>query len=315
MEQLYSASGTESLTPDALWRKRIGLEKQRCVYDGEEGQLRGVRKRLLVLAAKSALRLSGLYARGLRNAFQIELRAVEFTFPQLPEALNGFRILHLSDFHFRRGCPAFSDTIAESVKGLEADICLLSGDFRFGHCGAVDHVPGQLAHVLRGVQTRHGTFSVLGNHDVSQFAEMFPALGVTMLVNRGVAIEMGDAVLWIGGIDDPHGYRCHSVEHALRHAPHGAFRILLAHSPEAVQEASRHAVDLYLCGHTHGGQIRLPIVGAIETNAPSAPRQCLRGKWTFGTTQGYTNVGLGATDLPVRYNCPPEAALITLRRV
>ncbi|HNR30678.1 MAG TPA: metallophosphoesterase family protein [Candidatus Hydrogenedentes bacterium] len=305
----------DDATPEAFWRKRLELERRYRMTEGDEDDFHSARKAWWVRAIKTTLRLSGLYARGRRNAMRPVLKHVALPIERLPEALDGLRILHLSDFHFRQRAPQFAETAAACLDGAAADLCVMTGDFRFGYFGPSDHVLEQLATVLRGVSIREGNYAVLGNHDVSVLRDSLEDMGVRVLVNAGEAVAVGDATLWIGGVDDPHDFECASVPHAMRHAPNDAFRILLAHTPEVVYEARAHGVALCLCGHTHGGQVRFPFIGAIESNARGAPRQCLMGPWRLGEMFGHTSIGLGTTDLPVRYNCPPEATLLTLRRV
>ena len=98
---------------------------------------------------------------------------------------------------------------------------------------------------------------------------------------------------------------------AFRDVPAQAFTIFLAHSPEAYQQAAQCQAQLYLCGHTHGGQICLPERGPILTNS-RAPRFTASGSWQYRNMQGYTSRGAGPSGIPLRFNCPGEIALITL---
>ena len=83
------------------------------------------------------------------------------------------------------------------------------------------------------------------------------------------------------------------------------------HTPEMIPEAAQHGIDLYLCGHTHGGQICLPLIAPLLTQA-NCPRRYTRGAWRYGQVHGYTNTGAGASGVAVRFLCPPEIALIEL---
>lgn len=170
-----------------------------------------------------------------------------------------------------------------------------------------------MADILSGIRTRYGTYGILGNHDLSDIVPGLTSIGVRMLINRGEAVFHHGAPLWIGGVDDPHRFRSDSLEDALHGAPPGTFILLLAHSPELIAEAAGAGVGLYLCGHTHGGQVRFPLLGMIHINA-RCERRYAAGRWTYGAMQGYTTSGLGVTDVPVRFLCKPEAVMITLRR-
>ncbi|MHC4946106.1 MAG: metallophosphoesterase, partial [Planctomycetota bacterium] len=92
-----------------------------------------------------------------------------------------------------------------------------------------------------------------------------------------------------------------------------AFKVLAVHTPELFQEASDAGIDLYLCGHTHGGQICLPWIGPVLLNS-HCPRRLTRGRWKQGSMQGYTSTGAGSSMVPLRFNCAPEIALIELKK-
>lgn len=313
MHEPATASSLPPVPRDGLWTRRLDLERQHGLCAGREEDQRNWRKSITVWGIRTILKSAGLYARGLQNALQPQLRRIDITLPRMSPTFDGLRVLHLSDFHFRRSDSAFADAIAACLSGIETDLCLLTGDYRFGYYGPVDHIEPFLQRILAGIHAPFGCYGVFGNHDVSPMLDLLNKVGVHMLINEGAAVAARGLKIWIGGVDDPHKFRCDDVDKALAGAPEGALRILLAHSPESILAAAERDVDLYLCGHTHAGQIRFPLVGAIETNARRAPRVCVQGRWAINGTEGYTSWGLGTTDLPVRYNCPPEAVLITLR--
>ncbi len=298
---------------EALWRKRVDMEHRWNLREGDEGDFHDLRSEIRATLATFVLKLFRLYERGRRNALTPGLTQLTFRYPNLPESLDGLSILHLSDFHFSINDTMFTEAIAKLVKGMDVDLCLMTGDYRYGHFGPQDKVQEHMHRVLSGFEARYGVFGVLGNHDLSEVVPQLRDLGVRVLLNEGVLLPVGNARVWIGGVDDPHKFRCDSLEDALAEAPLDAFKILLIHSPERVPEAVRYGVDLYLCGHTHGGQVCLPVIGMVYPNARCAP-QYVKGVWKAGPMQGFTTRGLGTTDLPIRYHCPPEAALITLRR-
>ncbi|MBI2422749.1 MAG: metallophosphoesterase [Candidatus Hydrogenedentes bacterium] len=296
----------------ALWQRRLDLEQHWGLHGGAEDRFRNAHAKWSTLTIRTILQVLGLYEKGLANARRPILRHLDLRFPELPAALNGFRILHLSDFHFSRTDTAFVDAVAALLAGVEADVCCITGDFRFGHFGPVDHVETMLQRALAGVTSPLGHYAILGNHDVSTMLPHLARAGVEVLVNGGVALEHGGSTVWIGGVDDPHRFKCAGFEAAFEGAAEAQFRIALVHTPECIASAWRHGADLYLCGHTHGGQICLPWLGAIHTNA-RCPKQYRKGVWNWEGMQGHTTPGLGATDVRVRFNCPPEAALITLQ--
>lgn len=240
-------------------------------------------------------------------------RDVTLTYGNLPPAFDGFRILHLADLHFMKRDPAFGAAIAEHVRGIEADLCVMTGDYRYEHFGNYDHVFRDLRGLLAAIRARHGVLAVLGNHDLSAFVEPFRAMGVDVLINESRELRLrGDRILF-AGVDDPHRFQCDDIHAAMAEVPPEEFTVLLAHSPELGPVAPGHGVDLYLCGHTHCGQVCLPGVGALFWNA-RVPRKYAQRLWRKGRTWGYTSPGLGTTDLPVRFACPGGAVVFELRR-
>lgn len=303
--------GPESHVVAACWQRRLAFEQKHGLEQGDETLLKTWQMRLLVAAATFGLKAAGLYERGRRNARSPLLRRQDIVLEGMPPALDGLRILHLSDFHFPRADEPFVAALTELLSGIETDCCVLTGDYKYGHYGPADHVPGLLKRVLAGVRSRHGVQAILGNHDLASMVPMLEAIDIDVLVNCGLALEHNGASLWLGGVDDPHKYRAAHLPGAFAGAPEEAFRIALVHTPECFDEAAALGARLYLCGHTHGGQLRLPLLGAIKLNA-RCPREYTRGHWTFGAMHGYTTDGLGVTDFPLRFNCPPEACLFTL---
>lgn len=281
--------------------------------DKDETALAGFFFTCLIYAIRLTLIMLGIYRRGILNARQIQVVHRDIAIHGLPEALEGFRILHISDFHFPRRFPKFAETIGKILDGLEIDLCCVTGDYRYGYFGPADHIAPHLHTALQGVHSQHGVYAVLGNHDRLYTGELLEASGVPVLFNEGILLDHNDQPLWICGIDETHFYKCDDIDAALQDRPENAFSILLSHSPEDTQKAAAKGVSLYLAGHTHGGQIRLPFIGALIYNA-HCNRNQVWGVWHINTMAGHTTAGIGATDVPVRYNCPPEAAVLTLKR-
>ena len=254
----------------------------------------------------------GLLRRGERNALDVKVRAMRLTFPDLPAAFEGFRILFLSDLHID-GLAGLAEAIVEKIGGLEYDLCILGGDYRFEIYGPYLAANRYLEKVVGSIRAPQGVLGILGNHDFAEVAPFLEGLGVTMLVNEAREIEKDGESLWVAGLDDPHYYGCDDLEAALSGVPAGAFKILAVHSPELFREAAAAGVSLYLCGHTHGGQIRLPLLGPMMVNA-RCPRRLAAGLWRYKRMQGYTSRGAGSSMVPVRFRCPPEVDLIELGR-
>jgi hypothetical protein len=166
--------------------------------------------------------------------------------------------------------------------------------------------------LLPRIHAQHGVFGTLGNHDDAAIAIELERMGIRMLVNDAAELERGIESIWIAGTDDDFDYKCDDLGLAMEEVPRHAFTVLMAHTPDLYRQAVELDVNLYLCGHTHGGQIRVPGIGALRSNA-ICPRKYTYRHWRYQQMHGYTSGGIGCSSLPVRLNCPPELVLITLR--
>lgn len=263
------------------------------------------------MAVSTIFRLLGCYDKGLANALAPELNEYEIACPGLPAAFDGFTILLLTDLHLD-GLPGLTDRIITRLKERHFDLCLLGGDIRMETYGPMAPSLRELRRLIPHIEAKHGIFGVLGNHDCIEMLPDFEEAGVLMLVNDAAELRQGGESLWLVGLDDPHYYRTHDPARAFADVPPAAFSILLAHSPEACEEAARHDAALYLCGHTHGGQICFASGLALYTNS-RAPRHTARGFWRWQEMQGFTSRGVGASGSPLRFNCPGELAVLQLR--
>jgi predicted MPP superfamily phosphohydrolase len=272
---------------------------------------RGQKHQALCALLRIALRLTGLRQRGEQNALNPVMREIRLTYDNLPESFCGFKILHLTDLH-ADGLKGLADVVSERLGSLEVDLCVLTGDYRFQVRGPCHDIYPPMERILHSVNARLGVVGILGNHDASEEVPALERLGVRMLINESLELRRGHESAWVIGLDDPHYYGCDDLPTALREVPSEAFKILLVHTPEIIKEAEEHGVDLYLCGHTHGGQICLPFIGPIVINA-HCHRAYARGVWQYKNLQGYTSAGVGTSGVPVRFFCPPEIGLIELR--
>jgi predicted MPP superfamily phosphohydrolase len=272
--------------------------------------LRAENHQTLCTLLRLALRLTGLQSRGEQNALTPVVRGVRLAYDNLPERFCGFRILHLTDLH-ADGLMGFADVVSERIRDLDVDLCVMTGDYRFGVSGSCQRVYPPMERILNSINARLGIIGILGNHDVSDEIPELERMGVRMLINEALELRHNRDSLWVIGVDDPHYYGCDDLPGALRSVPSEAFKILLVHTPEIIKEAAESGVNLYLCGHTHGGQICLPLIGPIITHT-DCPREYLRGVWKYKNLQGYTSTGVGTSGVPVRFFCPPEIGLIEL---
>ena len=264
----------------------------------------------LAIILEKMLQWSGLLKPGLANALSHRLIELDLTLERLPASFDGFKILYMSDLHLD-ALNGLAEALVKMTAGLNPDICLLGGDYRFQVKGPCHNVYPEMEKLLKGLDPPHGVLGILGNHDFAEEAEELSRMGVEMLLNRARPVERQGDLLWFVGLDDPHFYGCDDLEGALAPVPPQSCKVLAVHTPELWQEAAGRGIDLYLCGHTHGGQIRLPLIGAPLLNA-ACPKRFTDGFWTHGGMQGYTSRGAGSSMVPVRFNCPPEVVLITL---
>jgi predicted MPP superfamily phosphohydrolase len=250
----------------------------------------------------------------------LEVRQVNIRLRRLPEAFDGFRIAQISDIHYGPYMgSAGVDRAMRLARSFHPDLIALTGDFVShpwrqpnGRAGAMFVEP--CADVLAQYKDAR-LAAVLGNHDHWNNPGIVEAglkeRGIPVLRNTAFPLERGSDRIWIAGVDDVLA-RAADLNRALHAIPMNEATILLAHEPDYADHASRFAVDLQLSGHSHGGQVRLPGVGALVL--PFLARKYPIGLNRVGGMQVYTNVGLGVINPPVRFLCPPEVTFLTLSK-
>jgi uncharacterized protein len=261
---------------------------------------------------KTFLKTTGLWPLAVKNTSQYRIVEHTVPIPHLPESFDGFRIMHLSDLHIE-GMIDKGKALQAALSSLQYDLCVMTGDFRFLTYGHYDKTLTLMESLVNTIQAPYGVTGILGNHD---WLEMVPGLercGIRMLLNEAQSLEKGSDAIWLLGLDDVHYYETGDLEKAIRLAPTDAVRILLVHSPEIIPEASTAGMDLYLCGHSHGGQICLPGGKPIITHC-RCPRAYKAGPWQFHSMRGYTSRGVGTSLFPIRLFCFPEIIIHTLTR-
>lgn len=241
----------------------------------------------------------------------------------LPADLHGMRVVQFSDIHLDEYTePFFLRRVIERINQLNPDAVFLTGDFvtsSAGHQSSVREAAWQCAEMLKGLECR-SVYAILGNHDVGAGTEVEPALrasGINVIKNSYLPIERGSGRLWLAGLDDPlygHPNLDAAVPERIRGVKNEPV-VLLCHGPDYASNVQEHpagqAIDLMLSGHTHGGQIRLPLVGALVL--PPMGRRFIEGWFQFGRMRLYVNRGIGTTGLPFRFDCPPEITVFNLR--
>jgi predicted MPP superfamily phosphohydrolase len=259
-------------------------------------------------ASLGALGLAGLVHMMVSEPGRPTLESVTLRLPTLPAGLDGLRIGQISDSHL--GMPHAARNLAWAVAQMrraQPDLVVLTGDL-VSHRRAISRLPA----LLRGLRAPLGVYAVPGNHDYWEgLADQRAALAranIPLLLNEHRRLRWNGADLWLVGVDDIWAGRP-DLAAALEGVPADAFTLLLCHAPDAADEAARHGIAVQLSGHTHGGHLRLPLLGPF-----SRPRFGLRyvmGSYQVGTMALYVSRGLGG--LPLRLFCRPEATIFTLR--
>jgi uncharacterized protein len=254
----------------------------------------------------------------------IEVTRRDIGLTGLPAAFDGLRIAQLSDIHMDEFTePFFLHHVIDQINLLQPDVVLLTGDYVSYEIGSKHFAIGsawQCANILTSLRCAH-IYAILGNHDVAVNAnEVTSALranGITVLNNACLPIERPGARIWLAGIDDPVVGNPNpelAIPDSIRNVPNEPV-ILMCHAPDYADDLLAHpagkAVDLMLSGHTHGGQVRLPLLGALQL--PELGKKYVEGWFQLGRMQLYVNRGIGTIGIPFRLDCPPEITLLTLR--
>lgn len=237
---------------------------------------------------------------------------VDIYLPDLPQELEGFSLVQLSDVHIgptiRRG---FVQAVVTRVNALQADMVAITGDVVDGK---VDHLAHDVA-PLGTLQSRHGTFLVTGNHEyyagVDDWVRLFRQMGMQVLMNAHAVVNHLGARLVVAGVTDYSAgkfdpQQASNPHVALAGSPDGVVRILLAHQPRSVKAALAAGADIQLSGHTHGGQF-WPWNFLVPLQQPfTAGLHRYHGLWL------YVSRGTGYWGPPMRFGAPSEITLLRL---
>lgn len=244
--------------------------------------------------------------------------------PGLPAEFDGFRAVQLSDIHIDEFTePYFVREAVNRINRLAPDAVFLTGDFVTHQFGSEKFAQGsawQCANILAKLKCPH-RYAVFGNHDVLVGENIVGAAlkdnGINVIRNWYVPLERGSARIWLAGIDDPvvGGPNPEAaIPPAIRNRPHEPI-ILMCHAPDYADTLLRHpagrAVSLMLSGHTHGGQVRIPLLPLMHL--PPLGRKYVEGWFNLGSLQLHVNRGLGTVGVPVRFLCAPQLSVHTLR--
>jgi predicted MPP superfamily phosphohydrolase len=253
-----------------------------------------------------------LLARGIANTRHLQVSRETVVIPELPAAFDGFTLLHLTDLHLRTGSH-WPERLLALTRELAPDCVCFTGDFIMQR-GAFPSLRNLLQTLTADVAH---CFAVFGNADyrpqlLLNTQRTALTADIPFLRNTAQPITRDSRQLWFAGVEDPHdGFA--DLGAALADVPSDFPVILLAHSPEIINETLDPRIRLVLSGHTHGGQMCLPGGFAPYTNI-HLPRPFVAGRHQVNGAVLYVSRGIGSTRIPLRYNCEPEATLFTLTR-
>jgi uncharacterized protein len=242
----------------------------------------------------------------------------------LPQPFDGMTIAQLSDIHLNEYTEPFLLREAiDHINRMKPDMVLLTGDYVSAEVLSKKMTMSaawQCGKLLSTIDCPQ-KFAILGNHDImagaNEITEAIASSGIPVLRNGFIPIERGRSRIWLAGIDDPVLGRPDpdlAMPVAIRNQTSEPI-ILMCHAPDFIdpllQHPSSRSIALVLSGHTHGGQVRLPLLGAMHL--PPGGRKYVDGWFGLGSVQLYVNRGIGAVGVPFRFNCRPEITRLCLR--
>lgn len=238
----------------------------------------------------------------------------------LQDAFVGLRVAQVSDIHFDEFTePAFVRRVVAEINRLQPDLVLLTGDFISIGPLPKTYAEGAILRcleILRGITAAR--FACMGNHDsiigAPVLRPIFASYDIPLLMNEHVPFERDGQRLWISGVGE-YLTEVANLDLAVPKRPDGPV-LLMGHSPDyadaVVQHARGRLVDVMFSGHTHGGQVRIPLLPPMHL--PLGGQKYVEGMFQLGQMQLYVNRGIGTVGVPMRLNCPPEIGLFTLQR-
>ena len=302
------AASVEFLVPWAGWSGLIwllnrGATRAEALYAGA------------AIAVFSYLTGIALVVRFRPRATDVELTELDIPIVGLPQGFDGYRILHISDLHANAFLPVAGvrERLARAAP-LKFDLVACTGDLS----GETVSMAEGVTQALAELRARDGVFAVLGNHDIWVGEEGVTAAlaraGITALMNASASISRNGDTLYLAGVNDSSYTGKADLGAALARVPKEGVVVLLSHAPEIVRDQRAGRAALILSGHTHGGQVALPVIGPLYVPSRLG-RKYAAGLHRIGGSWLFINRGLGEITPPIRINCPPEIALLTLRSV
>ena len=244
---------------------------------------------------------------------KIGVTNITVTSENIPDEFNGFKIVHISDLHNAEFGDGQKDLI-DKIEAQDADIIVITGDMIDSRRTDVD----KAVELITRLGNKIPVYYVTGNHEsrVREYNELETKLienGVTVLKNESVKIEKDSSFINVIGVDDPSfGMSANDIFHTVSELKTDGYDVLLSHRPELFETYCESGAELVLCGHAHGGQVRIPFAGGLVAPNQGLFPEYTAGSYKSGSTEMIVSRGLGNSIIPLRVNNPPELVVITL---
>ena len=249
----------------------------------------------------------GSYSRFLEPRW-VEIKNVVIGINNLPKRFEGMSIVQLSDIHHCEYVPReFIKKCVRKVNALSPDIIVLTGDFVYGSNAFIPSVAEELSEL----KSKEGVYAVLGNHDNKELTfDILSKKGIHVLINEHIPLYRKKDYLFIAGVDDLWAGKL-NLETTLKGTDDKP-KFLLCHNPDAIEMIKHTGIDFVMAGHTHGGQVSLPLYGPPIVYSKFGARYA-SGLFHEGKTIMYVNNGIGVSIFPVRFFARPEITVFTLQ--
>ena len=239
----------------------------------------------------------------------IQIEKIDIEIENLHEDFNGVKIVHLTDFH-SFGFNEKEKRVIEIVNEINPNFVFITGDFVDTKTKDFDSCARFWKELSKQYDGR--IFGVLGNHDLNSLEKSLEENDIVILNNENRKIFQGDGSAYLIGVNDPDTHR-DNLGKAMLGAEENIPKILLAHSPDIIDDIGDKKIDLILVGHTHGGQVKIPFITPFWVPTEYHGKFA-SGLFEIDNTYMYVNKGIGMTALQMRFNCPPEIAVIELKK-
>ncbi len=244
--------------------------------------------------------------------YLVEVNRYQIKVPNLPKEFDGFTIVHLSDLHYGFLVPqSFIEKVVNLANSINGDIIVSTGDFV--HAKNTKKEIDIVWPIVSKLKAKDGVYSVLGNHD--HWADLERSMywmkrSGQDLRHKTVEIKRENSSIFLGGVGDLWCDRV-NIDKTFKNIEPTACKICLAHNPDSADLNFKTNIDLMLCGHTHGGQVKIPFFGAPIL--PVKNKKYSQGFIESDNTNLFISRGVGWAVLPVRFNCFPEIAVLEIR--